>query len=98
MLVEIINTPIPVITNMLICGLIFRTGDYGVLKSSVICVDFCEKIPNCISLYLLLTARKLPEEQRRQIIDAGDGTDKAAFKAAMKSLEILDPNWTYTIV
>lgn len=97
-LVEMINNPIPVITNMLICGLIFRTGDYGVLKSSVICVDFCEKIPNCISLYLLLTARKLPEEQRRQIIDAGDGTDKAAFKAAMKSLEILDPNWTYTIV
>lgn len=67
------------LTNMIVCGLIFRMGDYGVLKSNVLCIDFCEKIPNCMSLYLLLTVQKLPEHQRKQIIDAGDGADKTAF-------------------
>ena len=95
---EMLKNPKPGITNMLICGLIFRTGDYGVLKSHVLCVDFCDKISNCISLYLLLTARKLPADQRRQVIDAGDSSDKTAFKKAMQSLQVLDPEWTFMIV
>ena len=95
---EMIDNPKPAITNMHICWLIFRTGDYGVLRSSTLCVDFCAKIPNCIALYLLLTAQKQPEGQRRQIIDAGDNADKTAFKAAMESLKVLDPNWSFMIV
>lgn len=97
-LVEMLKDPKPGITNMLVCGLIFRTGDYGVLRSHVLCVDFCDKIPNCISLYLLLTARKLPTGQRKQVIDAGDSGDKTAFKQAMQSLQVLDPDWSFMIV
>ena len=83
---------------MLIYGLIFLVGDYAVLQSFVCCVDFCEKIPNCISLYLLLKMQKLPEDRRRLVIDAGDGADTAAFKAAMQSLQTLDPKRTFLIV
>lgn len=94
---EMLRNPKPGITNMLVCGLIFRTGDYGVLKSAVYCVDFCTKIPNCIALYLLLTEQKLPEGQHRQVIDAGDRSDKTAFKAAMESLKVLDPDYSFMI-
>lgn len=96
-LTEMLNNPEPAITNMLVCGLIFHTGSYGVVKSFVYCVDFCERIPNCIALYLLLTARKLPPEKRTQIIDAGDGSDLTAFKTAMESLQVLDSHWRFTI-
>ena len=95
---EMIENPKPAITNMLICGLIFRIGDYGVLRASLLCVDFCAKIPNCIALYLLLTSQKLPKDKRRLIIDAGDNADKTAFKAAMESLKVLDPSWSFMIV
>ena len=95
---QMLDNPKPAITNMIVCGLIFRMGDYGVLKSSVLCIDFCEKIPNCIALYLVLTAQKMPENQRKQVIDAGDGADKTAFKAAMRSLQVLDSKWSFIIV
>lgn len=97
-LTEMLNNPIPAVTNMLVCGLIFRTGDYAVLKSAVYCVDSCEKIPNCIAIYLLLIAHQLPKEQRKQIIDAGDRSDPTAFKTAMESLQVLDPDWHFMIV
>ena len=97
-LVEMLNNPMPGITNMMVCGLIFRTGDYGVLKSAAYCVDFCDRIPNCISVYLFLTAHKLPEDQRQQIIDAGDKSDIGAFRNVMKSLQVLDPKWSFTIL
>ena len=96
-LVNMLNNPQPGITNMMLCGLIFRMGDYGVIRSAMYCVDFCERIPNCIALYLLLTAHKLPADQRKQMIDAGDNTNKTAFKAAMLSLRVLDPDWSFTI-
>ena len=82
---------------MIICGMIFRMGEYAVIKDAVYCVDFCEKTPNCTALYLLLTAQKEPEDNRRQIIDAGDRSDKTAFIEAMNSLKVLDPHWTFQI-
>lgn len=97
-LLEMLKNPKPVVTNMLVCGLIFRMGSYGVVKSAVYCVDFCEQIPNCIALYLLLTIHKLPPERRKQIIDTGEGADSSAFKAAMESLHVLDSSWSFTIV
>ena len=97
-LAGLLNNPQPGITNMIVCGLIFRTGDYGVLKSIIYCVDFCENIPNCIALYLFLTAHRLPEERRKQTIDVGDNVDKSAFQAAMDSLKVLDPKWSFTIL
>ena len=97
-LAEMLKNPKPAITTILVCGLIFRVGDYGVLKSVIYCVDFCEKIPNCISLYLLLSAQKLPEEKRSMTIDAGDGSDVTAFRAAMESLRVLDPKWKFVIL
>lgn len=96
-LIDMLNNPEPAITNMIVCGLIFHMGSYGVVKSYVYCVDFCENIPNCIALYLLLTARKLPPEKRTQIIDVGEGSDSTAFKTAMESLQVLDPSWRFTI-
>ena len=95
--IEHINNPKTVISNMIICGMIFRMGEYAVIKDAVYCVDFCEKTPNCTALYLLLTAQKEPEDNRRQIIDAGDRSDKTAFIEAMNSLKVLDPHWTFQI-
>ena len=97
MLVEMLENPKRELTNMLVCGLIFRTGEYAVTKSALLCVDFCERIPYCIAVYLLLTAQKLPKEKRKQVIDAGDGADKTAFIEAMKSLEVLDPDWSFSV-
>lgn len=96
-LIAHINEPKPMMSNMVICGMIFRMGLYAVIKDAVYCVDFCDKVPNCAALYLLLIAQKEPEDQRKQIIDAGDRSDKTRFKAAMESLKILDPNWSFTI-
>lgn len=97
-LADLINQPKPGITNMLICGLIFAMGDYAVIKDAVYCVDFCEAIPNCIALYLLLTAQKLPQDRRAMMIDAGDNSDKTAFTSAMNALKVCDPSWRFTIV
>ena len=85
------------ISNLLICGLIFKMGDYAVIKDAVYCVDFCEKIPNCIALYLLLKAQKLPADSRNMLIDAGVGSDTASFSKAMDALKVCDPSWQYTI-
>ena len=95
--IEHINNPKTVISNMIICGMIFRMGEYAVIKDAVYCVDFCEKTPNCTALYLLLTAQKEPEDNRRQIIDAGDRSDKTAFIEALNSRNVLDPHWTFQI-
>ena len=95
--IEHINNPQPMISNMIICGMIFRMGEYAVIEDAVYCVDFCEKTPNCSALYLLLTAHKKPEGQRRQVIDAGDRSNKTAFIEAMNSLKVLDPNWSFQI-
>ena len=91
------NDPQPMISNMIICGMIFRMGEYAVIKDAVYCVDFCERTPNCSALYLLLIAQKEPEDQRTQIIDAGDGSDTTKFREAMDSLKVLDPHWSFQI-
>ena len=96
-LVDMCNNRIPEITNALICGLIFCVGKFAVVQSSLLCVDFSEAIPNCIAVYLLLVAQKIPEDKRILIIDAGDGTDKQPLTDAMKTISICDPNWKYKI-
>lgn len=96
-LVDLVNNPVPGITNMMVCGLIFVMGDFAVIKDALHCVDFCEAIPNCIALYLLLTAQKMPQESRRMGIDAGDGCDSTALSKAMETLKVCDPDWKYTI-
>lgn len=97
-LAEMMNDPKPVITNMTICGLIFRMGEFAVTRSVLICVDFSELIPNCVALYLLLTAEREPEEKRKQLIDAGDGTDKRPLNTAIMGLQPLDPAWQCEIL
>lgn len=97
-LVNMINNPRPGITSMLICGMIYAVGNYAVIKDAVYCVDFSEKIPNCVALCLLLQARLLPEDKRRQVIDAGDGTNKEPLQKALDSLKMLDPSWQPVIV
>ena len=94
---ELVNNPKPGITNMMICGLIFLLGQFAVIKDAVYCVDFSEKIPNCIALYLLLIAQKQPEDKRNQLIDAGDGAAKTLLSEAMDSLKVCDPLWKYQI-
>ena len=96
-LADLINNPKPGITNMLICGLIFSLGDYAVIKDALYCVDFCERIPNCIALYLLLIAQKQPNKSRKMIIDAGDGCNSNALSAALDTLKICDRSWQYKI-
>lgn len=96
-LADLLQSNIPGVTNMLICGLIFKVGEFAVIKDAVYCVDFSEAIPNCIALYLLLIAQKLPINQRTMIIDAGDGTDKTPLINAINCLKILDINWKCNI-
>lgn len=50
-----------------------------------------------IALYLLLIAQKQPEGKRKQLLDAGDGCDKRALTAAMQSLKVCDPLWSFEI-
>ena len=90
---EMVNNPKPGITNMLVCGMIYCMGKYAVIKDFVYCVDFLPQLPNCIALYLLLIAQKSPSDQRKQILDTGDGVDPAPLKTVIESLKILDPSW-----
>ena len=96
-LAELVNNPKPGITNMMICSLIFLMGNYAVIKDAVYCVDFSERIPNCVALYLLLIAQKQPADKRTQIIDAGDGTDKKPLTDALEGLHVCDPSWNYKV-
>ena len=92
-LLAMINNPDPVVTNMLVCGLIYCMGKYAVIKQAVFCVDFLQRLPNCIALYLLLIAQKEPAKNRTQLLDTGDGVDPEPLKAVIDSLHILDPAW-----
>lgn len=96
-LINHIIDPQPVISSMVVCGMIFRMRDYAVIRDRLYCVDFCNTVPYCIALYLLLIAQKEPENQRHQIIDAGDDSDTARLRSAMDSLKVLDPNWSFVI-
>ena len=96
-LADLVKNPKPGITNMMICSLIFLMGQFSVIKQAVYCVDFSEKIPNCVALYLLLIAQKQPKDKRTQIIDAGDGTNRKPLTDAMNALKVCDSNWDYKI-
>lgn len=96
-LIKLVKDPKPGITNAMICGLIFLMGHYAVIKDAVYCVDFSERIPNCVGLYMLLIAQKQPADRRMQIIDAGDGTDKKPLSDVMESLRVCDPQWDFKI-
>ena len=97
-LVRMLKNPQPAITNMMVCGLIFAMGDYAVIKATCYCVDFCDIIPNCAALYLLLISQKLDADKRKLIIDAGDRSKKVAFRQVMQTLKVCDPTWEYLIV
>ena len=96
-LLDLVNNPKPAITNMMICSLIFLMGQYSVIEQTVYCVDFSERIPNCVALYMLLIAQKQPADNRTQLIDAGDVTNKKPLNDAMDALKVCDPNWDYRI-
>lgn len=96
-LLSMYNHRVPGLTNSLLCGLIFIMGKFAVVPSAILCVDFVEAIPNCIAIYLLLSAQKLPPENRTAMIDAGDGVDKNPFMKAMNTLSVCDPNWKYNV-
>jgi hypothetical protein len=96
-LAAMLQNRVPGVTNSIICGLIFSMGKYAVVPDIVLCVDFAETIPNCIAIYLLLTAQKKPADRRTQIIDAGDGADKQPLTRAMNNLNVCDLNWKYQI-
>ena len=92
-LLKSLAEPVPGITSMLICGMIFCMGKYAVIKDHLYCVDFAEQMPNCIALYLLLIAQKEPTNNRKQLIDKGAGVNPAALQAAIESLKVLDAAW-----
>lgn len=92
-LFEMLKNPKPGVTSALTCGQIFHMGKFATIQDAVLCVDFSELIPNCIALYLLLIAQRKPQDQRKQLIDAGAGTDKLPLKQAIDQLKILDPFW-----
>ena len=96
-LLDIINNK-PPMGNTLICGFIYYMGSYATIQDRLLCVDFGDRIPNCIALYLLLTAEQAPSNQRRQLVDAGDRGDKQPLKQAVEALKGLDPAWECKIL
>ena len=96
-LTKMIENKEPMI-NMYICGFIYYTGAYATIRDRVWCVDFSEKIPYCVALYLLLTAQHDPQNQRKQLVDAGDRTYKVPLRCAVSALKILDPAWECIIL
>lgn len=79
--------------NMELCALIYLMGKYSVIKDALYCVDFTERVPNCIAIYLLLIAQKMPKEKRVFILDAGDGCDSTALATAIDTLKVCDPSF-----
>ena len=79
-------TILPCITQALICNFLRKY------------VDFSAHIPNCIALYLLLTAHREPADKRVQKLDVGDNADKTPLSTAITRLQILDPDWKCQIV
>ena len=96
-LADLINNPKPAITNMLLCGLIFTLGNYAVINHGIYCVDFCQQIPNCIAMFLLLVMQKQPSEHRKMLIDAGTGSNTTALADALHTLSVCDPSWHFVI-
>lgn len=48
--VDLVNNSKPLITNSLVCGLIFTVGKYAVTKDDALCcVDLCEDVSNCVA-------------------------------------------------
>lgn len=90
---EMLNKPKPIITNILICALIFTVGEYAVIKDDSYYVSFCDSVPNCVALYLLLTAQKQPKDKRRQSVSAGDGANTQLLQKAVKALTVCDRSW-----
>lgn len=74
---------------------IWQFGSYGVVFSAVVCVDFAEKIPYCIAIFLLHTA--LTGRMKNQLIDAGDGTDTTQFVEAVNLIYDCCPEWSCMI-
>lgn len=97
-LADILNNPKPMVTNMVLLGLIFRVGWYCVIEDKLTCIDFSEYVPNCIALYLLLTAQKKPADKRTQGIDAGERTDPEPLARALDGLKPCDQNWNPVIL
>lgn len=73
-------------------------GRFAVIKDIVYCVDFIQRIPNCIALYLLLIAQKQPKERRTQLLDVGVGVDKREFPDALDKLKVCVPQWDARIL
>lgn len=94
---DLFNEPNTAMRNMYICALIFLVGSYSVVKDLMYCVDFAEKVPNCIALYLLLIAQKQPQALRKQVLDTGEGSNNEELIKAMNSLKICDPFWDFSI-
>ena len=95
---ELVDNPVPGLTNIKICGLMFLMGRFAVIKDIVYCVDFIQMIPNCIALYLFLIAQKQPRERRTQLLDVGVGMDKRGLSDALNILKVCDPQWDARIL
>lgn len=68
-------------------------GDFGVVQSAVLCVDFSTSIPNCDALSLFMRAQSLPANKRSQLVDAGEGEDTRPLQSAINALSSCDSKW-----
>jgi len=70
---------------------ILSMGNYSIVPSTMLCVDFVEILPYCIAITLLYFAYSGRKEN--QILDTGDGADNAMLKIAVESLKSCCPKW-----
>lgn len=70
---------------------ILSLGNYSIVPSAVLCVDFVEILPYCIAITLLYFA--YTGQKETQILDTGDGADNEMLKIAVESLKPCCPKW-----
>lgn len=70
---------------------VLSLGLFGIVIDNCVCVDFSEDIPNCIAIGLLFLADS--GKAKKQLIDAGDGTDTQSLVNALTALHGCCSNW-----
>ena len=75
---------------------IISMGNFSIVPSALLCVDFVEIVPYCIAITLLYYAYTGLKEA--QLLDTGENADSTMLKAAIEMLKPCCPKWVCKIL
>lgn len=75
---------------------ILALGNHGIVPSALLCIDFVEIIPYCLTITLLYIA--YTGQKETQMLDTGDGSDITVFKHAVSMLSGCYAKWNCKIL